>query len=110
MIEFLTPVGRFLTYLSLFLPLCHLLVTFPANLSLVAGSTRGRARVQDAEVRFLVDDLWVTSTLGRVDAAAILGGSPVRSFPVFQGPAELSRDVVDRYNGIAGRLRKPVGA
>jgi hypothetical protein len=42
-----------------------------------------RSGVEDADVRFLAEDGWMSSTLVKVDAAMILSGWPVRSFPAF---------------------------
>lgn len=41
--------------------------------------------MEEAEVRFLTADDWVSSTLGKVDAAAVVAGQPVRSFPTYKG-------------------------
>jgi hypothetical protein len=51
----------------------------------VAGPAGGVVGVEEAEVRFLAADGWVSSTLGKVDAAAVVAGAPARSFPTYKG-------------------------
>ena len=43
------------------------------------------SRVEDVQVRYRTADGWAESTLGNVDAAAVLAGHPARSFPTFEG-------------------------
>lgn len=51
----------------------------------MAGPAGGVVGMEEAEVRFLSVDLWVSSTLGKVDAAAVVAGRPARSFPTDKG-------------------------
>ena len=39
----------------------------------------------DAQIRYLGADGWAESTLGKVDAAALGSGRPVRTFPTYKG-------------------------
>lgn len=76
---------RFLANLSLFLIRCHLVGTLPANLSHVVDPAGDVVAVMEAEVRFMAADGWVSSTLGKVEAAAVVAGQPARSFPTYKG-------------------------
>lgn len=43
------------------------------------------SRDDSARIRYLGADGWVESTLGKVDAAALRSGRPVRAFPIYKG-------------------------
>lgn len=84
MADFLQPC-RFLAYLSLFLGSCHLVGSFPAKLSHVVKPRGLGSRVEDTQIRLLTGEGWTESTFGKVDAAAVGSGRPVRSFPTYKG-------------------------